>query len=1076
MAAWMRRWQAKFNIGLMIALIGVMFGLAGCKAQQARNKLKSANQKLAEAEAVNAEKYAPDLMKQIREQIAAANTSLAGGQADEGLTAAKRALELAGQAVQQSKNQFATDQSNEATAKMDIAKLNQLQVSDAQRFEKVQKIYDQLNEAKAKGDNDAVIRLATQVVNETDLLLKTLRNEADLKLTEAQTALTKLKGQGAQNYVADMVIEVTDMVKNVERLIKEKNDYINARTLANSAIARADDAIEATNREKCKEAITQIEVLITVAMDEGAVDYQKDQLLEVNKLYDTLMADFEEKRYEKVLLAADVLKPKVQQLVFSTKKKASEKRIEHLASTIGQLQEAGVEEYLPGRLDLLQQMLGQAREAFQGNTEKDFDRIKLLSQDAVVEEEKVRSAFNDLAEEEHRKTRDELDKTMAVFNKMQGIFIIQPRAGMAPLDAQFENAKETLRQELAASLKNAELNLEVARDRRQAGKYKGSIVLAQEVGRQVAAILDEIYHVVGFNAVMELSSQITSYELNGAREYAALELARTKGLLEDTKNLIASKQYREAVTRAAETRAQMELMVQRVAERASNAIQEARATAETARSAVTERYKRDDLNAAIQLIDSADKALAANQLKASVEMALQATEKARTAAKEAHRLAAEDELENARSLIKRALDAGANLYAGKEFDDSKRLVQSSEKHFTQEDYEISREVAIAASDMARKAFYKLLDEADAAINEAKSAGGWELNRQALVRAIAKNDEARRLIELASYKESASLARGAGNEALSIAKSSKLSNYGTLVGRIRMNLEEGRRQGLTLFQAEEAVGINQQLVFLEDNFDRSGLSNYEFTMNELTKLEANLRNTLDGTEQRVTRLIAEQNAELDALADRGAAEYAGQLLASARDNLKFAQLDFGRKLYKSAHTSIQQALSEIREVKRREAQENYVAEVRGMFERMNLARSRFSSVLNLEPVTLKKLAQGDRGKGRKVDVSGAYSSGDFRKEVEELYSLALSMNVPSDQAKTHQEVIAALNDARLGALSFEKMAIFDEFSQREVESIIDQAYKLMASSSSRVSNLLRQFSADEKFFREATASSGLLAQR
>lgn len=1048
------------------------FLLAGCKAQQANMKLKTAKQKLGEAEAVSAEKYAGPVLQQAREAIDTANRSMESGDAGAALDSAKRGLELAEQALQQSKVQYATDMAGMAKQAVDVAVLNQGSTIDPVRFEKINATFNQINEARAKDNWDQMITLATQVINEVDLLLQSLKNEAERQMIAAQNGLTAMKAEGAGVYVPERVIEVTDLVNQVGVLIQEKRDYISARNVAENAARKAQEGIDATRREKGKEAMDQIEQLILAAIEEGAQIYQDQQLAEVNQLYDSLTADFEENNFERVLLSADVLKPKVENMVFNTKKKAAEARIENLARTIASLEEAGVEEYLEGRVNVLREMHTQARDLYANNTEADFDKIKTLSQDALIEEEKIRSAFDDLANDEIRKTRDSLDRAQAVFDRMQGIFLVQPVEGMSALDLQFENAKSALREELGAALNNARLNLEVARGRRQEGKYKGAILLAQEVSRSVEATLNEIYHVVAFNAVMELAARISAYEMDGAQLYAPVELARSKGLLEDTKSLIAQKDFRLAVTRAAETRAQMEIMVQKIAERATNAIEEANDALREARSSVTERYRAEDLNAAAQSLQNAQTALTAGQLRNAVELAGSATERARTAAREAARLAAEDELENARSRIKRAQDADANRYAGKEFDDAKRLIQSSEDLFTLGKFAEAREVAIAASDKANQAFYKLVNDADAAINEAKSAGGWDRNRAVLVRAIANNDEARRVIELGQYANSAALARGAEKDALSVARASKIQNYRDQIRRIEENLEAGRQQGLTLFQVDDFVGVNQRLVTLTDSFDQGGLSNYEYTMTELSKLEARLRNALDSTQRKVHQVVAEQNSVLERMVtEDNAMDYAAPLVERAKGNLKAAKLDFDRRLYKSSHTSLAQAISDIREIQRRRDQERYILRARSLFSRLDEAKSRFSGVVNLHPDMLKSLARGDRDRGLPVNLADVYSPNDFRKAVEALYAEATVITPPATEAKTHEEVIAALNDARLAAINFEKMAIFNQITQRETDSIIDAAYQMLKSSDARVANLQRKFAEDEVRYRRETASAG-----
>lgn len=1075
-------WLVVRQVALSLLLLtGVFFGIVGCKAQQTNMKLKKANEKLAQAEAVDAPKYADDLVKQARDAIANANSNLAGGQTAEALQQSKAALELAQQALDKSKTQFATDISNRAKDAVEIATLNQGETEDPVRFQKIRDLYNKISQARTDSKWDDVINLSQQVNSEVDLLLKRLKSEAERKLVEAEKGLTDLKAENAQQYAPERLIDVTDLVNQVETLIKQNQDYINARNKADLAIQKAREGVDAVKREKCKEAISEIETNIVIAVEEGAEIYSDAKLREVNQAYDALSADFQDNKFEKVLLATDLLKDKVKILVNTTKRAAAQARMDKLSETIAKLIEAGVKEYLPGRVEVLEKMSAEARDLFRlektdEEKNRDYDTIKQISQDALLEEEKIKSAFSDLAMEEIRITQDELEKTLAVFERMARVFIIKPKPEMSELDLRFENAKEAMRVELGTILQNSQLNLQVARQRQQDEKYKGSIVLSKDVRQTVEYVLGEIYHVVAFNAVMELAAEITRLEKEGAMQYAPDELARTRNLLEDTKRRIEERAYKEAVSQAANTRAQKELLDQRILQRADLAIQEAEQSITEARTAETLRYKSDEYNEALRLKELAKALVGTGELKRAVELAESAKEKALAALKDAQRLAAEDEMENARSRIRRANEAEANYYATKELDDAKQLLKSAENHFVQESFTVARGIAIAAAEKADHAFYKLIDDADAAINEAKTAGGWELNRPVLAEAIGKNDEARRIMELGQYAQSATLADTARKRALSVAHQSKLANYNNLVKRINKNLERGRLQGVTMFQVEDAIEIKQNLVQIEDQFDRRGLGNYEFVMNELTKLEARLRNALDTTEEKVFKVIDGQYAELNQLVEAGATIYAGALVDNARGGLKNAQISFRNKLYKTAHADLSQAISSIREIRRRYEQDQYVAQVREIFADLTLAERNFDSVLSRGAVMLKKLAQGDHGRGRKITISSVYSPNKFREEVEKIYSRALIMHPPADQQRTHQEVVSALNEARLAALTFEKMVIFDQVRQEEAEQTIDRAYDYLYSARKKISSLQSRFAAEEELYRQAGPGVATLANR
>src|SRR5690606_22022250 len=99
---------------------------------------------------------------------------------------------------------------------------------------------------------------------------------------------------------------------------------------------------------------------------------------------------------------------------------------------------------------------------------------------------------------------------------------------------------------------------------------------------------------------------------------------------------------------------------------------------------------------------------------------------------------------------------------------------------------------------------------------------------------------------------------------------------------------------------------------------------------LLKLEGKLRSTLDTTGDIVELVATQQSKRLDRLVDAGAVDFSADLIDRARNNLKYALIDYQKGQYKSAHSSLNAAINDINEIQRRFDQENYFETLEEIF--------------------------------------------------------------------------------------------------------------------------------------------------
>lgn len=1045
----------------MILLVGL--GLTGCQRQRAEIKLKKTTKTLAEIRSnYDGDQHSPESMTSIQGKIDQANGLLQ--------TDASQALELATQAssdadrlLEEVKPKEGNDLYSEADRERKIAGVNNLRQEDPERYRRIDEAYEKATAAKTENKWDDVIQQSRLVISEVQAGLASLKNEVDRQQSKAEETLLKLRQMGGTMFAPEVVIQVQDDIKNATKIATEDRDYKLAQVRFTEATTRAEEGIDQVNREKSRRELEKIEGGLTTALVEGALNFKADEYERSFELYEQLLEQYNAGKYTAVLEGVEVLAPRAQRLVFDTKQAASDDHILTMDNNIRQLEQDGILEYIPTALDRLRESLAKAREVRKVEKEESFDAIKQIHVESRDEYERVKGAYQATALDFIRKAKNQLETTRGVYDEMQGIF--QPVAAPAEAtsdDTAFEAQKQVRQSELGNTLEEAASNLNQSDLRARQDQYKGAIVLAQEVEATALKVLSEVYHTVADNAAIELSRLISRYERDGARQYSPDELARATQALEAVKETIRQGKFKEAVQTAAEARAEVELMAQRITGRANDNLRDAQKALSSAASEKTRKYRAEMLAEVGTLIDQANADLAEDKLKLALEKAQQATALAQQAVKEANLLAAKDKIDEAQGRISQAQEAGAELYAGREVEDARRLVTSSRSLFAAEDYTKAEELALSSAERARRALYKKIDEAEANIATAKSVGGWDHDSSQLAAANTKVREAREALQNNQYDISEKLATEAAVLSASLADSAKDANFHSRIARINANLEEGSKQGINFFQPEDSIGIRRRVAELENMYTRA---DYERVMTEVEKLEAKLRETLNVTDDMVATVADQQSKRLDDLEEDGATGFAALQVADARSALRYAKLDYRRGMYKSAHSNLAKAITTINDINSRRAQELYSAEVSQLFAEYKAAQLAYSNVLSLDPTELKELAVGANGSAQSVAVSAQITPFQFRSRIDELYSRSLVVKAPPGMERIHEAVVNSFAEGRIAALNFEKLAILNRMAVGTAKDMIDQAYTRMNNSNRLVADVQRQLITDETRFRQ-----------
>lgn len=1060
---------AKYAKVMLLAVV-MAAALTGCKGQRAKVALNKSQEIVAQLEDLNASIHAPDKLEQIRSLIDATSNSLANGASAEAFDTARQAKQLAEDTLATVETEEARRLWNKAEEDIRVADVNAVPRVDPDRYNRIRTLREEANTARTENKFREVIRICREISSEVETAISPMKNDAEKERITAEQKLQELKASGGQIYDPESVINVQDIITRAEGITKDQRDYVLAANQYREAVSTAENGLVNVQRLKGKEAIERIEDLLATALDEGAKRFRPEDYDSVIGLLRNLVQDFDEGRYNRVELSSKEVLPRAELLVVNTKRDAADDRIQTIRNHISDFVDAGAREYLPGRVEVLDGMLANMLQVRQADTEAAFDEVKVLFQQAEEEAAKVSASFRALADDAIRLAGNELDTTEGVYAQMEGIFA--PVADV-PADMQpFEAAKDARRVELRKALEQARAALKESEARRDDGKFRNSILLAQEQGRAAREVLNGIYDLVSGNAVIELSNLISRYERDGARLYAPEELDRSVADLERVKEARAAQRYLEASGIAAAARANIELMARRISGRAVDDLRVARELYEGIAKGRTAELSGEMTQRVKQLLDQAEVDLQADRLKLALEAANEAARLADEAKTQADRKAADAAIQTANGTIGRAREAGAAIYAGRELESARNLIGSAQSLFSGGDFVKAEELALRSQEQATAALYRKVNAAEAAIADAKAVGGWEYDNDTLSKASANARNAATLIEAGQYSKSADLADSARSAANGVGRSSRQKNFDGTVRRIIDNLDAGTKQGINYFQVGDSVEIRRQLADIQN---RWSLQNYDYVMAELNVLEGYLRGVLDGTDDIVTTVADQQGKRLDFLVEQGAVDYAADLVTTARDSLKFARIDYRNGLYKSAHSSLTRAIRAVNEVENRYNQELYEEEVAALFAEYNDAQYRFKNVLALDPAELKALAFGSGSRGSMVAIAGNSTPADFRADADKVYSQALYIQPPVPMQRVHESVISALNEGRIAAIHFEKLVVLNEASNVEAERLIDEAYARINSSNKTVADLQREFFADEVRFRlvntrDLTASS------
>lgn len=1018
--------------GLFVLLM-LLVPLTGCNKMLANLSLNQANKRLEEAKSHQADRFSADALADTESTIRDVQGFMNTGQFKEARTLAREAADKAKDLVERTKVQRANFLKSESNRWIGIMDLNQGKSENASLYEEILATNEEGLEAWESEDWEESIELFQGAVDDANFLLENLEREARSGLPAIDGMRDNLVDEGADEFYPEGVIEMADYYDRVEELIEEKHDYRRAILMADEAEQAMKQNLLRTKENRSDRLLRDIEGLLSDSVNRGAEIYAPRSLEDVSREFESLLKQFYEQKYETVLTAGPKLIPQAEELLEETRRESAQAKIKAVNDAIAGLTDEQAQSYLPGRVESMESMLEEAEAAY---AEDDYDLVEEIALNALDEEKKIIVEYDALVENNIAKASANLTIAESVFGTMQEIFSQKSPGPFTSEEEAVEKMKGAMREELNARLTNARLELGLATLQREENDFDTALEIARNITAEAEDIVQNTYHIVAHNTVHELADRLAALEAEGARRYAPEEMTQTETMVRETRGLIEETEYRQAVEMAARTKAQMEVLEQELGRVAVGKIDEARQTLDIAKDYRAETYREEQLKEAGILLDSAKTKLDETEVKAAIELAEEATETATQVAVEALQQWADEEIRRADDNLMRARQAGADRYAPEVFHEAEELRRKAEGFYQAGNLLKAQLNAAESAQQAETALFSRVIRAENAIADAKRYGAWSRHSEQLASAIVDAKTARELLEASNYAASHAKA----SEALSIAQTvgldARKSGFSDRLSALQARVDLAQQQGPAYYQVEDLSNIISEMQSLSASF-RPGV--YENATERIELLDARMSQILESTPNVLQRLVERMGERIENLEDRGARAHAPDLMAKAENHIKYGQLDFRDRKFRSSYENTRDAIETLNTVELKLDERDFDLQLTDYFTDFGNVLRDYAEVLNMGSEMIMRLLHGENGRSQALAIVSSSGPEEFHQDLIDLGAKVNLMEVPQTRKQTHEQTLTMLRLAKQGASKFEKMLIMDQYTRDEAREIIETAY-------------------------------------
>ncbi len=1030
------------RLSSVIFLGALLVPLAGCNKMLANFSLNQASKRVAQARQFKADEVAKDDLVAAEEAISTTQQYINSQNFKEARAKGKDAATKAKDLLEKTKTLRATNLKSDANRWIGYADLNQARTERPAT-------YDQMLAGNTKGQKafekqkwEEAIGAFDKCVSDAQFLMENLKRTAEQGLTDVNKKKEDLTKEGAPDNYPEAMTQIDEFLTRINDLITVKYDYRTAASTHDQAIQEADKGIRKTREIKSDKLLRQVETSLTRATALGAQLYVLDRYNEINNDFNDLLKLHYEGKYESVLTTGPKLVPRAEQLIVDTQRESAKAKMDAVTKAIAKLVDGQARVHLPGRVEQLEQKAADAKARFDKSEFSDSEKISL---EALDEEKKIVDDFDKLAKSKIDAATQSRTQTKDVFERMEEIFAHPAPGELSGDDKALEDHKLALREELRGKLQNAELALGLANLKREDKDFNTVIETAKKVTGECEEVTQGVFKVVSHNAIQEIDNELTRYERQGGREYVAAEMDKTRKMLDGVRDLHRKSDYRGALTQAAETKAQLEVMAQEFERFAVGKIDAAKKSLALAKERRGDEYQEGRLLQVATSLRSATESLSAEKLKSAIETADQAKDIADKASAASIRQWAEEEMRRTDLILARAREAGATSYASAKMEESLNLRRNAQTLYEAGDFPEAQISGAKASAAAQDALYAIVIDAENEIASAKRFEGWRYESERLAQAIINAKYAREFLDQGSYELSRRHAKSALQTAKEVVKDSQKAAFHDRLTALNSKIEVASTKGVGYYQVKDLSKIVGDLNELAKQFTPEA---YAESADKIELLEAQLAGLVEMTPDVLQKLVDQLNQNLSSLENRGAVSLVPDLMATAKEKVKFAQLDYKNEKYRPSFVNVKDAIKTINEIEVRLDERDYDLKLSQHFTQLAQSIQKFAPVLNMGSPVLLRLIHGANGRNQALALMSTSSPAKFRQDIADLAAQVNLLKPPSTRRDTQQAAVEMLDLAQTSAGGFEKLLILDQYSPEDAKKIIETAFVQMQSAQSR----------------------------
>jgi len=501
-------------------------------------------------------------LEQAKKELASGKQADAAGQGGEARTHVKQAATLGEEAMNQAVARYSDQQLKAAEDHVKIAAKNDLNRTASDRYAEADALLGEARQANTDQKYEKSIGKSNEVIAKVNQMLANVQNDAENNLTKVRTAVKELTAAMGETYTPQELDRARENERQIAEKVEKARDYKSAIQQSSSALGEIQSATVQAKKKHSEDELLKLEDKIAEAIAEEAPVHVPDQLQDVQDRYEQLLANYYDKQYDSVLNASGILRPKVDELITMARIEATKDRINRVEDAIARFRNQNIENYLPGRLTAMEDLLAKARQEFNNNN---YEGAKLEANNALVEYERISGSFDALAEKQLKQASTEVGAAKEAYERMKQVF-----GAATPVDARLESRYQVQASDLGTRLNSTIQTLNIAAQNRAAKEYRKAIEQSEQSAQAANSVANGTYKLVAENALLGIQDQISDLERQGAREFASTSLSDVQGMVQKTKDLLSQNRSREAAESAARTRAALENVKQELARRAAN--------------------------------------------------------------------------------------------------------------------------------------------------------------------------------------------------------------------------------------------------------------------------------------------------------------------------------------------------------------------------------------------------------------------------------------------------------------------------------------------------------------------------